>query len=128
MRTDDFIRVLAADAAPGRSFQVQFAMMLTCGIVIAAVAFFLLVGFRHDLLEVIQSMPFVFKTIVMLALGMIATRAALHTGDPEWNIDRWMWALVCVPVLLAGAAALELIVTPHSEWLTHLVGHNAWRC
>lgn len=128
MRTDDFIRVLAADAAPRRSFQSQFALMLTCGIVIAALAFFLVVGFRHDLLEVIQSIRFVFKIIVMLALGMIATGAALRTGDPDSNTDRWMWALVCVPILLAGAATLELIVTPRSEWLTHLVGHNAWRC
>ena len=128
MRTDDFIRVLAADAAPRRSFQSHFALMLVCGSAIAALAFFLMVGFRHDLFEAIQSKRFVFKIIVMFALGMIATGAALRSGDPDMNIARWIWALVCVPILLAGAGGLELMVTPGGEWLTRLVGHNAWRC
>jgi hypothetical protein len=128
MRTDDFIRVLAADATPRRRFQSQFALMVACGIAIAALAFFLAVGFRHDLFQAIQSTPFVFKIIVMLALAMIATGAALRTGDPGANVDRWMKALVCVPILLAGATALELIVTPRSEWLPYLVGHSARRC
>ena len=128
MRTDDFIRVLAADATPPRRFQSQFALMVACGIAIAALAFFLVVGFRHDLSQAVQSIRFAFKIIVMLALAMIATGAARRTGDPATNVDRWMKALVCVPILLAGAGALELIVTPRSEWLPYLVGHSAWRC
>jgi hypothetical protein len=128
MRTDHLIRALAADAAPRRGFRSQFALMSSCGIAVAALAFFLVVGFRRDLFQVIQSVQFVFKVIVMLALAVIATGATLRTGDPGWNMDRWMSALACIPILLAGAAALELVVTPHSEWVTLLVGHNAWRC
>jgi len=128
MRTDEFIRILAADAAPLRSFRSRFAVMLACGIAIAALAFFLVVGFRHDLFQAIRSMRFVFKTVVMLALGMIAAGAAIRTGEPGTNAGGWMRGLVCIPMLLAGAVALELIVTPRIDWLTHFVGHDALRC
>ena len=128
MRTDNLICVLAADSAPRRSFELQFVLMVTCGIAVAAITFLVLVGFRHDILLAIQSFRFLFKFVVMLALAMTASATAHRSGDPIGNTRRWMKTIAISPILLAVAVVLELFVVPSGEWSNRLVGHDAWRC
>ena len=128
MRTDSLICVLAADSAPRRSFELRFVSMLTCGILVAAFTFLFLVGFRHDIIVAAQSLRFLFKFVVMLALAVIASAIARRSGDPIGKMQSWMTAIVFIPVLLAGAVVLELLAIPSSEWIHRLIGHDAWRC
>jgi hypothetical protein len=128
MRTENLICVLTADAAPSRSFASRFVLMLASGIAIAAVAFLGLVGFRHDLLAAAQSLRFLFKVVVMLGLALTAIAIARRSGDPNGNMHRWTKAIAFIPILLAGAVALELVALPSGEWANRLVGHEAWRC
>jgi hypothetical protein len=129
MKTDAFIDLLAADPPPRWRFQSQFGLMTTCGVAAAAVTFFLVVGPRHDLSQVMESLRFLFKFVVTLALAVTATGATLRIGDPARTMHRWAWALACAPTLLAGAAVIvEMVTTPNGDWFPRLVGHNAWRC
>jgi hypothetical protein len=128
MRTNRLISALAADAAFRRGFRSRFALMLGCGIAVAAAAFFVLVGFRHDLLQAVQSLRFLFKFVVTMVLAVSATAIAQRSGDPSRNIGPWMKAMAFAPIFLAGAVGLELVATPSAEWAGRLIGHDAWRC
>jgi hypothetical protein len=128
MRTDSLIGILAADSAPRRSFELRFVSMLACGIVVAAFTFLFLVGFRHDIAVAAQSLRFLFKFVVMLALAVIASAIARRSGDPIGKMQSWMKAVAFIPVLLAGAVVLELLAIPSGDWIDRLIGHDAWRC
>jgi hypothetical protein len=128
VKTDDFIDLLAANPPPRWSFQSQFGLMAISGVVAAAVTFFLVAGFRHDLSQAMESVRFLFKFVVTFALAVTAAGAALRIGEPGRSMHRWAWALACVPTVLAGAGVVELVVIPNGDWFPRLVGHDAWRC
>jgi hypothetical protein len=128
VKTHDFIDLLVAEPTPRWSFQSRFGLMTTCGVVATAVTFFLVAGLRPDLFQAMESVRFLFKFVVTLALAVTATGAALRMGDPSRTMQRWAWALACVPTLLAVSAIVELGATPNDAWFARLVGHTAWRC
>jgi hypothetical protein len=128
VRTDDFIDLLVQDPPPRWSFKSRFESATACGIVIAAAFFFLAVGLRRDILEVIASPGFLFKFVVTLLQAAGATGFALRMGEPGKSTDRWIWALATVPILLAAASVAEMALIPADGWLARLVGHSALRC
>jgi len=83
---------------------------------------------RVNILVAAQSLRFLFKFVVMLALAVIASAIARRSGDPIGKMQRWMKAIAFIPVLLAGAVVLELLAIPSDEWINRLIGHDAWRC
>jgi hypothetical protein len=127
VKTDDLIELLVKDATPWR-FRSVLAAAIIGGILIAAILFFAGVGFRPDISEAVQSNRFLFKFVVTIALTVAAIRVTLSVGRPEGSLAHRGLALAIAPALLAGAAVVELLVLPESQWLPSLVGHNARFC
>ena len=127
MKTDDLIELLVKDLVPWR-FRSAVAGAVTGGVIIAAVLFFAEVGPRPDIFAVVQSGPFLFKFVVTISLAITAIWVTLSIGRPGGSLSQRGLALSMAPALLACAAAIELVILPESQWIPHLVGHNARIC
>jgi hypothetical protein len=127
VRTDDLIELLVKDLFP-RRFQSFLAWAIAGGIIIAAILFFVGIGFRPDISEAVKSNRFLFKFVVTVSLAVTAMWVTLDIGRPDGSLSYRGLALAIAPALLACAAAVELLVLPKSQWMPHLVGHNARHC
>jgi hypothetical protein len=127
VKTDDLIALLVKDQAP-RRFRSVVAAAIAGGVIVAAILFFAGIGVRPDISEVMTSGRFLFKFIVTVALAITAIWVTLSLARPDARLSERSLALSLAPVLLACAAAIELLVLPQTEWLPHLVGHNARIC
>ncbi|MFY9623286.1 MAG: NrsF family protein, partial [Rhodoplanes sp.] len=68
MRTEEFIRALAADRAVEIRLGLAFALALAAGAVIAATVFLSELGVRPDVLAALHTARFPFKFVVTIAL------------------------------------------------------------
>ena len=127
MKTDDLIELLVKDMVPWR-FRSILAGAVAGGILIAAILFFVGIGFRPDISQAVESNRFLFKFVVTGSLAVAAIWVTLSIGRPGGSLAHRGVALAIAPALLAGAAVVELLVLPESQWMPRLVGHNARFC
>ncbi|MGZ8325280.1 MAG: NrsF family protein, partial [Rhodoplanes sp.] len=128
MKTDDFIRTLAADRAVAIRPNQALALALAAGVAVAAAVFTLTLGLRSDVGAALQTVRFLFKfvvTIAVFAAGLRLAAALARPGGDAASAAR----LLLVPVALMGAAlAIELVVVPADAWMPRLIGYNAAVC
>ena len=127
MKTDNLIELLVKDLVRWR-FRSAVAGAVAGGVIIAAVLFFAEVGLRPDISGVVKSGHFLFKFVVTISLAVTAIWVTLSIGRPGGSLSQRGLALSIAPALLACAAAIELVILPESQWMPHLVGHNARIC
>jgi hypothetical protein len=127
VKTENLIELLVKDAAPWR-FRSVLAGAVASGIIIAAILFFAGIGFRPDIAEAVTDNRFLFKLVVTISLAAAGIWATLRAGRPDGSLSHRILVLAIPPALLACAAAVELLVLPESQWMPHLVGHNARNC
>lgn len=128
MKTGELVDLLARDdtrrVSPGRALLLA---LLPAGLA-AAVTFVLLVGFRPDLAQAFHSTRFGFKVLLNAVLWFAATGLLLRLARPGASSRGWRSGLWAVPVALAAAVVLELLVVPRSQWWTVAWGSNATWC
>jgi hypothetical protein len=128
LKTEDLFKLIAEDTRRPVNLRLTLLAAITSGALVAAAAFFSKIGFRHDIRQAVETLRFVFKFFVTLSL--LATAAALLAPvirpgrDPVYR----RWFLLTPAVLLSGAVAVELVVTPSTLWVAKLVGKNALHC
>lgn len=83
MKTDQLIEALAKDSNPQRAFSRVLVVAAVSGAVVAGATFFVLMGFRPDIGEAVESLRFLFKLVITLTLAVAASGAALHLARPE---------------------------------------------
>ena len=83
---------------------------------------------RPDISEAVNSGRFLFKFVVTISLAVTAIWVTLSVGRPGGSLAHRGLALSIAPALLACAAVVELVILPESQWMPHLVGHNARIC
>jgi hypothetical protein len=127
VKTEVLIELLVKDLDP-RRFRRILAAAVAGGIIVAAIVFFVGIGFRPDISEAVESNRFLFKFVVTLSLAATAIWVTLSVGRPGGSLGHKGLALALAPALLACAAAVELLVLPESQWMPSLVGHNARFC
>jgi hypothetical protein len=127
VRTDDLIELLVKDSVPWR-FRSILAGAVAGGTLIAAILFFVEIGFRSDISVAVESNRFLFKFVVTVSLAVTAIWVTLKVGRPGGSLAHRGLALAIAPALLACAAVVELMVLPESQWMPQLVGHNARFC
>jgi hypothetical protein len=128
VKTDDLIDLLAQDSAPPLRLRSLLAMALAGGIIIAAILFFVGIGFRPDISEAVTSNRFLFKFVATISLAVTAIWVTLSVGRPSGSLAHRGLVLAIAPTLLVCAAVIELLVLPESQWMPLLVGHNARFC
>ena len=129
MKTDDLISALSADRQArvmplGRSW--VFALGVAA--VIAAAAFFAMLGPRPDIADAAQTIRFLFKFIVTVALVLSAWAVAQQLSRPDaLPLASLKW-LAAAPALIVGAIVLEMVAMPMDQWPSRLVGRNYMIC
>jgi hypothetical protein len=127
VKTDNLIELLVKDLVPWR-FRSILAGAVGGGIIIAAILFFVGIGFRPDISGAVQSNRFLFKFVVTVSLAVTAIWVMLSVGRPGGGLGQRGLALAIAPALLTCAAVVELFVLPESQWMPSLVGRNARLC
>ena len=127
MKTDQLIAAIAADAKSteppiARTLWLAFA----AGLAVASLIFLAEVGFRPDLMGAFSSPRFVLKCVLTLSLLISAMGLVWHLARPGDVPIGWVVALCAVPVVLAGAAIVEMVVMPTYMW-EHLVFGMNWQ-
>lgn len=127
MKTDDFIRALAADQG-WRSPPV--ALALAIGVALAlpvSMAIFMMeLGPRPDAMEAMRSPFFDLKFLVTLALAASAAALALQLIRPGADPLRRWWLLLPLGLLIGGIVADLAMQT--SPWQRRMMGTNSMVC
>jgi hypothetical protein len=128
MRTEELIRVLAADGSrPVMPIGSALLRALALGAVLSLALFLLVLRPRPDLGQALFTLPFVFKLAVTLGLAAAALRFLPDAARPVSSY-RYGWPLMLVPMLLAVGVAAELTTLSSEDWATRLMGRNAPHC
>lgn len=129
MKTDEFIKALAADPQPtGMGLSRRYALALAVGVVISACAFAGTVGPRHDVARAMTTLRFDWKFVDTIALAAPTAFLTWRLLRPDARLGALALALVAPVVLLGGSVAMELMMVPRDLWLTKLIGSNAMHC
>jgi len=128
VKTDDLIQMLAVDTTPRWRFGPLLGVAVAGSVLVAAILFFAGIGFRPDIAQALQSARFLFKFVVTITLAVTATYTIAALARPGTPSAHRMLALVAVPTLLVGGAAVELLALPEQQWASSMVGHNASHC
>jgi len=127
MKTEDLIKAISADAGrrPVDMRRVWLAAFAGATLIVALI-FFPFMGPRPDFAQAVETSRFLLKFVVTgaLLLSTLPVLGALaRPGEPPaWPI------MLAAPVLILGAIAMELVALPSGQWLSSLVGSNAFYC
>ena len=128
MKTDDLIRLLAADTRIREPLGPAIALALGVGVVVCAVLLVFEVHLRRDILAAILMPRVAFKILVTLSVAILAVEVLRRIGRPGVPVATAGWLLVLPLAALVVAVGLELVLTPAASWGTRLVGRNAGWC
>ncbi|WP_104666078.1 NrsF family protein [Ensifer adhaerens] len=129
MDTNDLIKALAADTRrPGLSMSAAWAGAGIGALVLAGFVFSVLLGPRPDIAAAAETLRFLFKFVVAIALAATAFAAVRAAARPEADLRRLLPYLATAPVMVAASVVLELFVAPSDTWATRLIGTNSLVC
>jgi len=128
VKTDDLINLLAQDAPVRTRIGKALTMAVIAGILISGGLFFAAIGFRADIGTAMETVRFLFKFVVTIALATTACAVVFRIGRPGASLRLWGWTLFLAPALLLAAAAVEMAVMPADSWSARMIGHNARFC
>jgi len=128
VKTDDLIHLLAQDAPVRSRIGKALTMAVIAGILISGGLFFAMIGFRADIDTAMETVRFLFKFVVTIALAVTACAVVFRIGRPGASLRLWGWMLLAAPVLLLGAVVAEMAVMPADSWSARMIGHNARFC
>jgi hypothetical protein len=131
MKTEDLINALAEDHAarpwPG-SLRQTFFVAVALGLVIAAIAFALVLGVRPDISIALRTWRFDFKLVMTVTLALTSAWLVWRLSRPAIDPRPAELAMAIAPLLVLGAVTYELWSIPKPEWLPRAIGSNSVAC
>ena len=129
MKTSELIAALAADpAAHPVPMGRRFAAALAIGVAASLVLYALFVGPRPDIAAAMGTVRFNLKVLDAASLALPSLLLLWRLERPDAEPGALALALFAPLALLAVAVVVELMVTPSSEWMARLMGHNMRYC
>jgi hypothetical protein len=128
LNTEELISLIAQDTRRPTNPAHLLSGAVAVGARLSGAAFFLTLGFRHDISQAIETVRFCFKFVVTLSLFAAAVTLIDPVIRPGRDLGKRRWLLLVAPILLLSATVTELLVTPSDLWVTKLIGHNALHC
>lgn len=112
MKTDDLIRTLAADTLRPVALRTILFAGLVPSLAVAALAVWLVLGFRADLATAMTTPVSVLRIVLTGTLGLAATRIALLLARPEGSGTVRLWPLAAVAAAALGLLLWAYVTTP----------------
>jgi hypothetical protein len=109
MKTDQLLRLMAADPALRINFDRRIALAFLAGMGFAAAVLLVMFGLRPDLVAALQS-PVLAKTALPFAAGIVALGTARACARPGASLRGPVLALGVVISLVAGAYLIGVMV------------------
>lgn len=129
MDTNELIKVLAADTRPpAAALSTVWGAATGIAIILAAAAFFAMLGPRPDVATAAETPRFLFKFLVTITLAVSAFGCARALSRPGENWRKAIPFLAPAPALIAMAVVVELFTLPPDTWLATLIGTNSMVC
>lgn len=129
MKTEDLIKALTADiSAPAMSMGRAWRVAMLAAITFAAMVFFAMIGPRPDIAAAAETVRFLLKPAVTIALAVSAFVALSALARPVAASGGAIVILAAAPLLLLAAVVTEMAVVPSGQWSARLVGSNAIVC
>jgi len=129
MKTDDFIRTLAADN-DWRTTATGTALLLAllAAAPISLAIFLMALGVRPDFTSATHNPFFDLKFAVTLALAFSAILVVLPLSRPGTPLGGRAWLLLVPVALLVTGIAFDLAMPPSTSWSDRLIGSNSRVC
>jgi hypothetical protein len=126
MKTDDLIRALAVDTAPGPAPARRVLPLFLPAALVSLICVLVVLGARPDLPQAIVTFVPAMRHVLSLALFGLALHAALETSRPESRAPLW-------PLTLVALGALAMLVwayvtTPAETRMMALMGKTNSIC
>jgi hypothetical protein len=129
MRTEDLVRVLAADTAPAPAPWPRLVRGLAAGVLAVAAVAVPALGLRTgDPGGALAGGWVTLKQLLPVLLAIGAFGAALRLARPEGRPGPWGAVLAAVPMLLLVAVAAELAALPRAAWMPAMMGQTSRFC
>lgn len=128
METNELIGILARDPGPVVPLNQILINAGCAAVLMAAILFFMVIGFRTDIGLAIQSGRFLFKFAITLALVLSSCAVLIRIGKPGVPLGGVAVFLLSPLALALVSAVAELWVMPADTWLVRAIGHNALNC
>ncbi|WDZ79582.1 NrsF family protein (plasmid) [Ensifer adhaerens] len=129
MDTNELIKALAADARrPGLTMNATWRGAAAGALMLAGLVFFMMLGPRPDIATAVETVRFLFKFVVTIALAAAAFATMRVAAWPEAELRRMLPYLGVAPALVLAGVVLELIALPSDAWGTKLIGTNSMLC
>ena len=128
MKTDAWIRALAADTHIDRRVGDLLPVRLAAAIAIGVVALGLIHGYRDDLLLSLGRPLSVMRFALTAALGLIGVRLVLLLARPEGRGLARLGPLAAVPTVALGLVIWAYLETPEEGRQMALLGKTMVNC
>lgn len=128
MKTDDLIRLLAADTRVREPLGPAIVIALGIGLAVCAVLLVFQIHLRRDLFTAILMPRVAFKILVTLSVAVLAIMLLERIGRPGVPVATAGRLLLLPLAAVAIAVGFELALTPATSWGVRLVGRNAGWC
>jgi hypothetical protein len=129
VKTSEFISALAADPLPE---PIRLGRRVAAGLVIGFIGslaiYLVFLGPRPDIGEAVRTVRFNLKFVDAFAFALPTLLLAARLARPDAKPRTLAFWLLAPFALLLGAALVELMVVPQSEWLARLIGDHAMFC
>jgi hypothetical protein len=128
MKTNDFIRILAADNSHTWSTRNLLAVTLLATFPLSFMIFIAELGMRKDIATAIHNPFFDLKFVVTVTLALSAGVISLHLSRPEAFLKDWGWLLTVPLGFLSLGIVADMMMLQPVTWTARLVGTNSWLC
>lgn len=128
MKTDDLIRLLAADTPVREPLGPAIAVAVAIGVAASAVLLVFGIHTRPDVVALLATPRVAFKIVLTLGLAIVAVALVERIGRPGVPLAAAERRLLMPLAAIVAAVALELALTPATTWEARLVGRNAGWC
>lgn len=130
MNTDDLILRLGEDIKPADTKFVTQRLFVALATGSGLALFLLLVwqGLNPDLANAMKHRFFWMKAGYCFALGVPAVMSISRLARPDGEAPPMAISFAAPIVIVAAIAALELVLTPSSQWLAMWLGHSWSLC
>lgn len=129
MQTDDLIKALKADIAkPAMPLGHAWWVAAVLATIVAAVAFFILLGPRPDIAAAMHTLRFVFKFVLTLTVAATAFALLRVLSRPGANVRGVVPWLALGPTLIVAAVVAEVFIVPADQLPMYWWGRNIYVC
>lgn len=131
VKTDELIRILAADSSHGdvgRRYRVHSLVALLAGVCITGAIFSVAFGFRADIGTYAAKIAIANKLAFAAALAILGVGVAGKLSYPVQSISRPFMLLIIPVLIVASLVAIELYQVGTTEWQARMTGKNLVFC